>query len=390
VSGGLALGGATTFLCNFAGELVRRQIPAQVWSFEKENAHASDFVPLNIPVFCQDQRKGIYEDRVLQILEKLKQFNPSIVLSTLSPISFEVLRYMPPGVFRVGVGQSDDPNIYEMMRHYAPYMDLLAVVSSEMKRKSAALPEFSSIPIAWLPYGVPVPEDQSIPARDLNRPLRILYLGRLIREQKRVHLFPTIFGQLQASGIPFHWTIAGEGPEREFLERTMQSAHSQQAVTFCRQVPYAEVPKFLLGHDVFLLASDYEGLPLSLLEAMGCGLVPVVGDLPSGVRDVVDDTTGKRVNVDNIAGYAEAIEWLHHNREEMHRLSHNARERVRGEFSVSAMTDRWLKVLPKDPPLLQTVWPSHWKIQSILTDPYTFRFSAPGRVLRRLVRRFRS
>jgi hypothetical protein len=179
------------------------------------------------------------------------------------------------------------------------------------------------------------------PARDTAVPLRILYLGRLDREQKRVHLFPAILEQLQSSGIPFHWTLAGDGPESAALQARMQGGGPEQIVSFIGTVPYADVPRILSEHDVFLLASDYEGLPLSLLEAMGAGLAPVVSDLPSGIRELVDETTGKRVAPGNLRGYAEAIVWLHEHRGELRRFSENAQRRVRGEFSIAAMAGRW-------------------------------------------------
>jgi hypothetical protein len=139
----------------------------------------------------------------------------------------------------------------------------------------------------------------------------------------------------------------------------------------------------LSEHDVFLLVSDYEGLPLTLLEAMGCGLVPVVSDLPSGIRELVDQDTGKRVAPDNLAGYAEAILWLHQHRQEKQQLSANARERVRRDFSVAAMTDRWLAALPP-PPASEIRWPDRWQPKPILAAPNPWRFSPPARVLRRL------
>ena len=388
VSGSLNLGGSTTFLCNFAGELVRRKVPVEVFSFEKQNPLASDFDALRIPVTCLDHHINIYEDRLRILLEKLTRFNPTAVLATLSPVSFEVLRYLPVGVLRVGVGQSDDPNVYEMMRHYAPHLDLLAVVSQAMKRKAEAMPEFSRVPVACLPYGVPFVPDEQMPARNLAGRLKILYLGRLDREQKRVHLFPAIFDQLRASGMAFHWTIAGEGPDKAALEPAMKSTRPDQTVSFPGQIAYANVLPLLLEHDIFLLASDYEGLPLSLLEAMGCGLVPVVSDLPSGIPEVVDDTTGKRIPPEKVEGYAGAILWLHEHREEMQRLSQNARERVRRDFSVGAMTDRWLAALQK-PPTQKATWQPRWNIQAPLVARHPLYFSTPVRMLRRLAIRLR-
>ena len=388
VSDNLYLGGVTTFLCNLGGELIHRKIPVEVLSFKNENPLAADFQRLNVPVRCQDHCRLIFEDRLAAVLRELNRFQPTVVLANLSATSFEVLRYPPAGTFRVGVGQSDHPTTYEMMRHYAPHMDLLAVVSETMKRKARAMPDFSRLPVACLPYGVPIPPDEHLAARRFDRPLRILYLGRLVQEQKRVRLFPAILERLKSSGIPFHWTIAGEGPEREFLERTMDGAPPHQTISFPGKILYADVPRILSEHDVFLLASDHEGLPLSLLEAMGQGLVPVVSDLPSGIPELVDETTGRVVAPDNLAGYADAIVQLHQHRDTLGRLSQNAREKVRREFSVGAMTDRWLKVMPREvkPDL---VWPEHWRIKPPLEARHPVFYSPPLRVLRRFAARFR-
>ena len=124
VSGGVPFGGSTTFLVNFAGELVRRGIPVEVFSMEKENPLAADFAKQNIPLLCLDQRRMIFEDRLQKVLQQLARFQPAVVVSTLGAVSFEVLRYMPDGIFRNGMGQSDDPLVYDMKRHYAPWMDL--------------------------------------------------------------------------------------------------------------------------------------------------------------------------------------------------------------------------------------------------------------------------
>jgi glycosyltransferase involved in cell wall biosynthesis len=383
ISGGLALGGSTTFLINFAGELVRRGVAVEVFSFEKENPMTADFQNQNIPVLCLDQRRMIFEDRLNEVLRQLAHFRPTVVVSTLGAVSFEVLRYLPSDIFRIGMGQSDDPLVYDMMRHYAPWMNLVAMVSQTMTQKAVALPEFARMPVAYLPYGVPFDSMMGLASRGGKAPLRILYLGRLEREQKRVHLFPEILRQLCASGMPFHWTIAGEGEERGFLEANLKPASSNQTVSFAGSVRYADVPILLKQHDIFLLASDYEGLPLSLLEAMGNGLVPVVSDLKSGIPEVVDQSNGRLVPANDVAGYARAIIHLHEHRDELAAKSATARTRVKKEFSVTAMTDRWLAAIAT-PSISPLIWPQHWNISAPLAAKNPIFFSSPIRILRRM------
>jgi glycosyltransferase involved in cell wall biosynthesis len=388
VAGGLNLGGSTTFLCNLGGELIRRKIPVEVLSFERENPLAEDFRQLNVPVLCQDEKRDIFEDRLRAVLQELRRFQPSVVLATLSATSFEVLRYLPTGVFRVGVGQADHPTTYEMMWHYVPWMDLAAMVSQTMRQKAAAMPEFARVPVAYLRHGVPMPLAADLPVRDWSAPQRILYLGRLTREEKRVHLFPEILSQLCASGMPFHWTIAGEGEERGFLEASLKPVSPNQTVSIIGPVRYADVPALLKEHDICLLTSDHEGFGLSVLEAMGYGLVPVVSDLPAGIPEMVDKTTGILVPVDDVAGYARAIIHLHEHREELAAKSAAARERVKNDFSVEAMTDRWLAAFPPTTAPISD-WPKQWSITAPLVARHPVCFSPPLRVLRRLAAKFR-
>jgi glycosyltransferase involved in cell wall biosynthesis len=383
----LGFGGATTFVCNLAGELVRRHVPVIVVSPEKENAFASDFQAAGVKVVLHDDRRMIFEDRLVAMLETLAKFRPTVVVSCLGQSSYEMLRYTPPGVRRVAVIQADAPTFYDSAVLYAGCLDDIVGVSTKIVERLEQMDAFRNVSKLCLLHGVAMPQHFQPRGKD-NQPLRLLYFGRLINEQKRVHLFPAILAALKEAGIPFQWTIAGEGNQRTNLERSMLFNPPAQQIVFPGSVPYAQVPSLLEKHDIFLLASDAEGLPLSLLEAMGHGLVPVVSDLESGIRDVVDATNGMLVPVNDVGGYARAIIHLHEHREELAAKSIAARARVQKEFSVAAMTDRWLTAFPKEPPAIGA-WPANWKIKPLLVARYPIYFSPPMRVLRRLAARFR-
>ena len=381
VSGNLNLGGSTTFLCNAAGEMVRRGVPVRVFCTESSHPMAADFARQCIPVFIADERRLIYEDRIAAVVKELRAFEPTLVVGCLAPPSFEILRYVPQGIGRVAMVQSDDPGVYNTLEAFREYLDGVVGVSKTIEARLHALPPFSGKQIAYIPYGVPMPSLLP-PSEASTGPLRILYLGRLSDVQKRVRLFPQIYKELCASGIPFQWTLAGEGPERAYLEANMTGGRPDQRVLFLGQVDYEGVPALLEGQDVLLLASTFEGLPLSLLEAMGQGVVPVVTDLESGISEVVNETNGMLVPMDDIQGYAKALIRLHNDRSDLAGKSRQARASVYPAYSVAAMTDRWLELAGhlKGVP---APWPENPSSRIPLGCENALLFSMPGRFLRR-------
>jgi hypothetical protein len=113
-----------------------------------------------------------------------------------------------------------------------------------------------------------------------------------------------------------------------------------------------------------------------------------VSDLPSGIPEVVDATTGSLVKVGDIPGYAQAIIHLHQHRTELAAKSAAARGKVKREFSVAAMTDRWLARLPTAP-ATPPAWPKRWRLTAPLAASGAFHYSPPMRILRRLAMRVR-
>ncbi len=384
VTGTLQLGGSTTFLVNLAGEFVRRGVSCRVLCGDSLNHFVDDFEQLDIPVSLQDHKRSIFEDRLTGVLGQLQHYKPNVVIATLGPFAFETLRYAPHGVRRVGMIQSNDPLVYEVVEKYADSIDDIVGVSPAIVRKLEMMQAFRGIRKHCLTYGVPMFVKEPRPLRP-EEPLRILYLGRLVDEQKRILLLPDIAVGLQEMQVSFHWTIAGDGPDRAVLEEKIKSAKLTSCVEIIGSVKYEEIGRLLDAHDVFILVSDYEGLPLSLLEAMGHGLVPVVSDLESGIRDVVDERCGIRVSPDEVAGYTRAISYLDKHRDELAAKSGAARERVRKEFSAEAMADRWLSVFGVYSPPVE--WPRKFKVHGVLIDPQRWKYIAPIRAFRRFLKR---
>lgn len=376
----LPVGGATIFLLNLVGELVRRGIPAQVFSMEKAHPLSEEFARQGIPVSLGETNGLIFEDRVYGALSRVARFRPDVIVANINPGTCEVLRHAPEDVLRVAVLHAASQ--LDVTRCYVGTMDRLITVSSHMRDLLAQVTELKSVPKHWAALGIPLAPSTHRENVLSGHALRVLYLGTLHDSAKRVRLFPAILQRLKEAQIPFAWTIAGEGPERRFLESQMVVNREDQRIEFTGVVPYAKVPALLAAHDILLLTSDTETFSFSLHEAMAAGLVPVASDLPGPVRDIIVPDAGILVPPAKVSGYADGIIWLHANREKMSTMSEKARAAIGREHSVEAMTDRWLDLLSaplRKPPQ----WPARWDLLPPLISPNSWRFSKLGRFLRR-------
>ncbi len=384
----LHAGGASIFLADLAGELNRRNMTARVFATKSDHPYKTDFEAAGVDVVLQDDRRLIWEDRIKATLAALREFNPSVYVAVHGTAPFEIARYVPKEVFKAGMIHIDCDANSQSLARFAVFFDAFLCISALIQSKLEKMPEFADLPIHHFHGGAKMPATV-VEKRNESGPLKILYFGRLVRAQKRVHLFPEILQGLVSAGLPFQWTIVGGGPERKNLEANLKTSRPNQRVTIQGKVSAEELEQLLASHDVYLLASDGEGFPRSLLEAMGRGLVPVVTNLASGISEVVDDTNGRRVEVDDIAGYAREINFLHEHRSLLRKMSLAAQQRVQSNFSIASEADQWMALLKERPPVFAK-WPDEWNIQPPLGMEKSLFFSPTARSFKRPLKRLQA
>jgi glycosyltransferase involved in cell wall biosynthesis len=115
---------------------------------------------------------------------------------------------------------------------------------------------------------------------------RLITVSQLIR-RKRVELVLQALNQLRQREIPARLTIVGEGPQKTKLQRIAASLKIDDVVDFAGYQFRDRVPHMLRKHDIFVLASQSEGMSNAVLEAMAAGL-PIV-TTRNGTHDIVLD-----------------------------------------------------------------------------------------------------
>jgi glycosyltransferase involved in cell wall biosynthesis len=102
-------------------------------------------------------------------------------------------------------------------------------------------------------------------------------------------------------------TIAGTGSLLNSLQSTVKRSNSAPAIDFVGEIPHDDMPDLLRDHDIFLSIASSDTTSVSLLEAMACGLFPIVSDIPANREWIRHSENGLLVPPRNSQALSRAI-----------------------------------------------------------------------------------
>jgi glycosyltransferase involved in cell wall biosynthesis len=164
-----------------------------------------------------------------------------------------------------------------------------------------------------------------------ERPL-VLTVARL--DEQKGHKFLLEAIRQVPEGI---FVLAGDGPKRAALETQALDLGIADRVLFLGHRP--DIPDLLASCDLFVLPSLYEGLPLSILEAMAAGKAVVATAVGGTPEAVLDGITGLLVPPGSPEALANAIRKVLSHLELACKMGSAGKARIREEFSVETMVN---------------------------------------------------
>lgn len=138
--------------------------------------------------------------------------------------------------------------------------------------------------------------------------VNITAIGRL-EKQKNFQLLIKAFAAVSQKHPFVSLSIYGEGSLRSDLEAVIRESACEKRITLRGWTN--NVANVLVQSDLFILSSDYEGMPNTLMEAMACGIPCIATDCPTGPADLIkNNVTGLLIPVNDSARLAEATEYM--------------------------------------------------------------------------------
>ncbi|MDJ0701609.1 MAG: glycosyltransferase, partial [Woeseiaceae bacterium] len=172
--------------------------------------------------------------------------------------------------------------------------------------------------------------------RSNTRAFKVGYIGQLIN-RKRLDTLLRAFRDAAVENKEL--LIIGEGPQREQYEQLAAELDVADQVQFLGF--RKDRIRFLLDFDVFAIASELEGIPRCIMEAMAAGIPVVASDIP-GCRDIVEhDVNGLLFELGDHEELAEHFERLADTPQLGERLAAAASATVREQYSAQRMAEEY-------------------------------------------------
>lgn len=288
-----------------------------------------------------------------EVIDAIRSANPVGVINNDNSIIQSLMPALPcPGI---AVGHLDATTIATMAVTNKAWCDYIVAISNDMKGNYVNRLGVSIARCPIVHNGLQVPEQVGERGPG-GRRLKVICATEYSRRKGGDHVYEFV-RLLENSGLEVDMEWYGYMPES--MRRKLSG---KRCVSVKGRVERGVLMEAMGRADVFIMASRMEGCPMSMLEAMSYGTVPVVSDGVGAMRWIVHSgLDGFVCSLDNWARQAlECVGELARNRKRLVSMQKRTRERFLGEFVIDRVVDDLL---------------------SLLNNPTVDRGERPGKVL---------
>jgi glycosyltransferase involved in cell wall biosynthesis len=210
--------------------------------------------------------------------------------------------------------------------------DRVVCVSKPLVKRTR---EIFGIKADYIPNGV---DTTRFSPQETEKDIDVIFVG-MFREEKGLDV---LMKALDGMGKKRPKTmLVGRGPQTQSIREMIKKMGLKKDVSIQGFVRNEKLPQLLNRARVLVLPSRSEGLSLSLLEGMACGVVPVVTDVGGNPTVVRNGKEGVVVPMEDAGALGDGLEQALHDSGKMAKM---ARNRVVKGFSLDATIDKYTDI----------------------------------------------
>jgi glycosyltransferase involved in cell wall biosynthesis len=314
ISGILGKGGAERRTLYLINELIQSRAEVHLALFEKSGS----YLPLLSLKCIQHKIKSIFPlkqfSRLISLYRLVKKIKPDVIYTNLWGTAYLVRRvlrfYHEPVKFIYGLSNT----LNSCQTHRAEFDNLLRdenvglVLQTDRIAKDVKAYRPSEKNIYVVPNIINpnlIRAEVTNFAVDNSNHFKLIHVGSF-SEQKRHDRLLRVIELLNSKNINFQIDLLGDGPTRK---RIMNMAHKLNLDDVIQFRGYQNNPfGWIANADLLLLTSDYEGMPMVLIEALTLGTPIVATDIEFGPREVIENgVNGFYVDKNNLNLFTEHV-----------------------------------------------------------------------------------
>lgn len=346
--GGISGGGAERVAVNLANHMANSGHNVTFLTMsETVNAYGVDQKIKLVPLLKQTERTNKIKENLLRFkrLKKYVKEHSDDTYVVMLPITIALLlhfRRLIKG--KIIASERNDPESASflskrLMKHYSKKADLWVFQTPRAAQwYKGRIKDQVVIPNAINPAFI---KEQYQGEREK----RIVGAGRL-SSQKNFKLLIEAFSKIEKKHADYKLSLYGKGPLEDELKQQVKDLSLQDKVEFMGYV--SDMPSAIQNASLFVLSSNYEGMPNALMEAMALGIPSISTDCPCGGPNfLIDDgENGSLVPVGDSDAMASAMDKLLDSSELREKYSNNSRQIV-SRLNPQTIYGKWQEVIEK-------------------------------------------
>lgn len=324
ISPSLGIGGAEKATISIADYLQKQGYGVDFLIFDDERADTFRIKNKHINVFCTEKKRA--SQNIFSIKQYIKNINPDIIFSVQSHTNIIVIlskiisrkskaKYILTEHTTMSIAYAQSNNFKDhlvpvLAKFFYPFADMIVAVSKGIAsdlRKIVDIPD-NKIQVIYNPINLKSIDQLSLKKSEISFNKKDVYsvvsMGRLVPSKNHLLLLKAF--NLAKTNVNTRLILLGDGQERENLENFIKTNNLNDEIILLGYVsnPYSIMRKA----DLFVLSSNYEGFPVSILEALACGVPVVSTNCPNGPAEILDENKfGRLVPINNVQVLAYTI-----------------------------------------------------------------------------------
>lgn len=343
------IGGAETMCANLTIELHKQGHDVLVVSlYPYQSAITKRIEENQVQIVYLNKKSGIDFSIISALADLMRQFRPDVVHTHLYAGKYAHIAASLVGIQRKvhtihNIASKDGGKVEQAANYFLFKLLGVIPVSLSTAVQKTVLERYgipsSKSPIVW--NGVPL--DRCVPMREYSADAaRFVHVGRFT-EAKNQKALIRAFLQLHGQYPGIMLNLYGEGEGKPACEELVRQNSAGGYVHFCGVTD--DVYSALSQADVFILPSLYEGMPMTLIEAMGTGL-PIITTSVGGIVDMLKDGESALFVDTDADSIAQGIMKLAGDSDLRKKLGTAALQRSK-DFSVEEMAKKYCEIYSK-------------------------------------------